>query len=80
MSDKVWHTLERDGKNLGHYVSDLQFDKQGVPYVVLEWLKARLSPDDETPLVRVQLDPKYLHKGNFGKANYLYEFPVILPE
>jgi hypothetical protein len=79
MGDKVWHILEKDGK-FAHHISDLQFDAQGVPYVVLEWLKARISPDDEIPRVRVRLDPKYLQKGRFGKANYLYQAPVVWPE
>ncbi len=79
MSDKVQHTLVRNGKHTQN-ISDLQFDDQGVPYVVLEWLRVRGVPDNETPLVRVALDPNYLHKGNFGKANYLYEFPVTWPE
>jgi hypothetical protein len=76
MPKKVRHTIEKDGKNLGHYVSDLQYD-EGIPYAVLEWL---MTPEGEVPSLRVPLDPKYLHKGSFGKADYIYEFPVVWPK
>ena len=76
MTKKVWHMLVKDGKNLGHHNSDLQYD-EGIPYVVFEWL---MTHEGEVPSVRVPLDPKYLHEGNFGKADYLYELPVVWPK
>jgi hypothetical protein len=79
MSDQVSHTLLKNGEYTLN-VSDLQFDDQGVPYVVLEWLSVDGMPDNMTPLVRVRLDPKHLHKGNFDTANYLYDLPVAWPE
>ena len=74
-SKTVWHTLHRRNKNLGHHISDLQYD-EGIPYVVLEWL---MTPEGEVPSLRVPLDPNYLHEYNVGKADYLYELPVFWP-
>ena len=76
MTKKVWHILEKEGKNLGHHISDLQYD-EGIPYAVFEWL---MTHEGEVPSVRVPLDPKYLHEDNFGKADYLYELPVVWPK
>jgi hypothetical protein len=79
MSDKVWHTLEKDGEYI-HHVSDLQFDSDGVPHAILEWLQVQFSPENEIPSIRFRLDPKYLHRGNYGRANYLYQLPLTWPE
>ena len=70
---KVWHTLEKGGKTIGHHITDLQFDG-GIPYAVLEWLNTH---EGEVPSVRVPLDPKYLHQSKSEGYDYVYEFPVV---
>lgn len=72
---KVRHTLERDGKNVGHFESDLIFEGE-TPFIVIEWED---TPTESRPVIKVKLDPKYLHKLNWKNVDYLYEFPVKDP-
>jgi hypothetical protein len=72
---KVWHTMTRAGKNLGHFNSDLIF-VDGVPTIVVEWL---VQPDGDIPKVTIPLDPQFLRKLRWEDAEYLYEFPVEDP-
>jgi len=75
---KVWIEAEINGKNIGHHIVDLQFD-QGVPYAILEWQKEH---EDVVPAARVWLNHKCLLRlpPKSGKADYLYEIPVVWPE
>jgi len=72
---KVRHTLIRAGKNVGHFESDLIFEK-GIPFVVIEWED---TPTGSNPIVKVQLDPTYLHELNWETVDYLYEYPIEDP-
>ena len=71
---KVWHTIEQNGKNLGHHISDLRIEDD-IIYAVFEWMGTH---DGEVPSVRVSLDPSYLDPLG-GKADFLYQWPVVLP-
>lgn len=74
---KVRHTLIRNGKNIGHFNSDLIYIKD-VPHIVLEWL---VFPNgDEIPAVSVALDSSKLHPLDWTDVQYLYEFPVEWPD
>jgi hypothetical protein len=72
---KVRHTLIRAGRNVGHFESDLIFEKD-IPFIVIEWEDTLTSSN---PIVKVQLDPKYLHKLNWKTVDYLYEYPIEDP-
>lgn len=71
----VRHILTRGEWTVGHFETDMIF-VDGVPTLVFEW---ETTPDGESPVATAQLDPKYLHKFEFGSADYLYEFPVEDP-
>ena len=74
---KVFHSLTINGKFYPKFITDLQYD-DGVPYAVFEWLD---TPEGEIPSIRIELDPKYLHKANFGASHtHLYERPLLWPK
>ncbi len=72
---KVWHTLEKNGENIGHHITDLQFDG-GVPYAVFEWLN---TYEGEVPSIRVPLDPKWLQTCSAKGYDYVYGRPIVWP-
>lgn len=74
---KVWHTLTRAGRSVGHFSSDLIFTDEG-PMVVIEWNE---TEGGDVPAVTVRLDPAYLHemKPPWPNADYLYEYPIDDP-
>ena len=74
--NKVRHTLVRDGKNLGHYNSDLVYIRE-IPHAVLEWL---VLPDGaEQPSICVALDSSKLHSLPWQSAQFYYELPIVWP-
>jgi hypothetical protein len=73
---KVWHTLTRSGRTLGHFATDMIFI-DGVPTLVFEWGG---SPQ-EVPKKTVQLDPRFLHRLEppWRQADHVYELAVEDP-
>jgi hypothetical protein len=71
----VWHTLVRDGKNIGHHTTDMVFFA-GTPRLVFEWF---VTDDGEVPAVWVELDPQWLFRLNWPTAEYGYQLPIDDP-
>jgi hypothetical protein len=74
--DRVMHFLASDG-HVSLVISDLLFDAEGEPYVVLDWA-GHLSTDD--PLVLKRLDPALLEAFEDGAAEYLYRGQIERPQ
>ncbi|NQT75264.1 MAG: hypothetical protein HQ566_01945 [Candidatus Omnitrophica bacterium] len=75
---KVRHTIFANGKNLGHYNSDITYIKD-VPHVVLVWEKNQKG--EEYSVFSVALDASKLHPlKNWSDVEYLYELPVELSD
>jgi hypothetical protein len=67
--DRVMHLLSSDG-HVSLVISDLMFDSEGVPHVVLDWA-GHSNTDD--PLVLKRLHPARLEVFADGAADYLTE-------
>jgi len=53
--------------------------KDGIPFIVIEWITVRGVP--ERPLIDRQIDPRFLQEmpqGGKGEADYFYQAPIIL--
>ena len=75
LTHKVWATVERAGKNLGHHKIDLIF-KDGTPYAVFEWT---VLEGCEVPACVAELSPRFLSKFPGDGFDHLYETPVVDP-
>lgn len=64
-----------------HYDADLVF-LDGTPTLVVEWTQAPHadSQSEETPVVTISLDPRFLHElKGWGSVTHTYELPVVDP-
>jgi hypothetical protein len=69
--------MTRSGQT-AHYDADLIF-VEGLPYAVVEWIGQTPQAED-TPSVKVALEPKWLHPmSGWGAVTHMYEMPIQDP-
>ena len=73
---RAWHLLEHRGMNLGHCITDVSVEDD-IIYAVFEWMETH---DGDVPTIRLPLDPQWLDAFQDEKADFLYQFPVVLPD
>lgn len=76
--DKCWHLLTRNGKTIGHAITDM-IHIDGNPALVFCW--SVLSDGEQIPAPDsiALLDRRFLHHGQFGHANCMYALPIADP-
>ena len=72
---KCQASLHKDGK-YGMGIVDLIFE-DGSAWAILEWGDTH---DGSVPLVRVELEFKWLEKLKSGQITHLYQVPIHWPE